>query len=117
MSFTIHLNGLNFFSFHGVHEEERILGGAYEVNVDISFTEQENITALHQTIDYVKIYGIIKQRMSVPTDLLETVAQDLAQMIYTADNRINTISINVKKNHPPITNFEGSIGVSYKKEF
>jgi len=115
--FTIHLHHLRFFSFHGVHEEETVLGNDFEVNVDVTFTSNETITRLHQTVNYVKVYDIIKQQMQIPTALLETVAQDLAQKIYDADNRIISISINIKKLHPPIPNFLGSVGVSYKKDF
>ncbi|GAB2810397.1 dihydroneopterin aldolase [Ferruginibacter profundus] len=116
--FTIHLHHLRFFSFHGVHEEESILGNDYEVNADVTFTATEaTVTALHQTINYVKIYDIIKQQMHIPTALLETVAQDLAEKIYAYDQRITSININIKKEHPPIPNFTGSVGVSYKKDF
>ena len=80
--FTINLHNLQFFSFHGIHEEERILGNNYEVNVELSFDTEEQITALEQTINYASVYDIIKKRMSVPTALLETLAQDLAQEIH-----------------------------------
>ncbi|MFM2326021.1 MAG: dihydroneopterin aldolase [Bacteroidota bacterium] len=115
--FTIQLNNLKFFSFHGLHEEERVLGKEYEINVAVTFTETGAITTLGQTIDYVKVYSIIKQRMNIPTALLETVAQDLAQLIYTADKRITSISISIKKMHPPIIAFTGNVGVNYKKDF
>ena len=115
--FTIHLANLKFFSFHGLHEEEKVLGNTYEVNTDVTFAEKVIITELHQTVDYVKIYNIIKQRMDIPTALLETVAQDLAQLIYTIDHRISSISISIKKMYPPITAFTGNVGVSYKKDF
>jgi dihydroneopterin aldolase len=115
--FTIQLNNLKFFSFHGLHEEERVLGNEYEVNAGVTFTETDAIAALDQTIDYVKVYNIIKQRMEMPTALLETVAQDLAQLIYTADKRITSISISIKKMHPPIVAFAGNVGVSYKIDF
>lgn len=115
--FTIHLHNLKFFSFHGLHEEEKILGKEYDVNADVTFEENGLVNRLHQTIDYVKIYDIIKQRMNVPTHILETVAQDLAQLIYKADNRITSIHISIKKIHPPIAAFEGNVGVSYKKDF
>jgi len=57
--FTIHLHHLRFFSFHGVHEEEGILGNDFEVNVDATFNSNETITRLHQTVNYVKVYDII----------------------------------------------------------
>ncbi len=117
MFFTIQLSNLKFFAFHGVHEEERILGGEFEVNAELSFKETNTVTSLDQTIDYVKIYAHIKQRMSVPTALLETVAQDLAENIYAIDNRVVSVNINIKKTNPPITNFQGSVGVSFKKDF
>jgi dihydroneopterin aldolase len=115
--FTIHLHNLRFFSFHGVHDEEQILGNDFEISVDVSFNAAEAIAKLHQTINYVKVYDVIKQRMSTPTALLETVAQDLADLIHQIDNRITTVSIHIKKVHPPIVNFTGSVGVTYKKEF
>jgi dihydroneopterin aldolase len=115
--FTINLHNLIFHSFHGVHEEERILGAEFIVNAELSFKETNTIISLEQTIDYVKIYALIKQRMSVPTALLETVAQGLADSIYAIDNRIASISINIKKTNPPIENFQGSVGVSFKKDF
>lgn len=115
--FTIHLTNLKFIAYHGVHDEERILGGEYEIDAAVTFKEEERITALQQTIDYTKIYALIKQRMQMPTALLETVVQELAQNIYAADNRITSISINLKKINPPITAFAGSLGVSYKKDF
>ena len=115
--FTINLHNLIFHSFHGVHEEERILGAEFIVNAELSFKESNTITSLEQTIDYVKIYALIKQQMSVPTALLETVAQGLADKIYAIDNRIASISISIKKTNPPIENFQGSVGVSFKKDF
>ena len=115
--FSIQLTNLQLFSFHGIHKEEKILGGQFEVNVSVSFPEQGPIQSLEQTVDYVKIYSVIKQRMNIPTALLETVAQDLAVLIQAADNRITAVDINIKKLHPPIPHFQGAVGVSYKRVF
>ncbi|MEO6254317.1 MAG: dihydroneopterin aldolase [Ferruginibacter sp.] len=115
--FTINLHNLNFYSFHGVHEEERILGNNFVVQVSLSFVPGENIISLEQTINYAGVYRIIKQRMSIPTALLETLAQDLAQEIYSFDKRIKSISITVEKKDPPIPNISGSVSVNYKKDY
>jgi 7,8-dihydroneopterin aldolase/epimerase/oxygenase len=115
--FTIRLHNLQFFSFHGLYEEEKVLGNNFEVNAAVTVNATETVTTLDQTVDYVKIYHIIKQQMDIPTALLETVAQDLALKIYNTDNRITSVDITIKKIHPPIANFQGSVAVSYKKDF
>ncbi|MEI8060219.1 MAG: dihydroneopterin aldolase [Ferruginibacter sp.] len=115
--FTIKLTGIQCFSFHGLHEEEKLLGAQFEVDVSVSFPEQRPITSIEQTIDYVNMHTIIKNRMSIPTSLLETLAQELSQLIFESDKRISAIDISIKKLHPPIPNFKGTVGVSYKKVF
>ena len=115
--FTISFHNLKFYSFHGVHEEEQVLGNNYEVNVVLSFDSVENITSLEQTVNYVSVYEVVKKRMLLPTALLETVAQNLAQDIHKSESRIRSISVTVVKKNPPISNMEGSISVNYKQEF
>ena len=114
---TIQLKDLQFFSFHGVHEEEKILGNSFVVNASVSFEESQRIKTLEQTVNYVAVYQIIKKRMELPTDLLETLAQELAELIHAFDGRINSVSVNIEKKNPPIANMEGSISVHYKKTF
>lgn len=115
--FSIYLTNLKFFSFHGLYQEEKILGGEFVVDAIISFTANEAVTTIEQTIDYTKIYELIKQRMAQSTALLETVAQDLAHKIQLADTRITAVDISIKKINPPIAQFSGSIAVRFKKEF
>jgi dihydroneopterin aldolase len=114
---TISLHNLIFHSFHGIHEEEKILGNTFTVNVSLSFQPAEKISSLEQTINYASVYQIVKQRMSLPTALLETLAQDLALQIHAFDKRIKSISVSVEKKNPPIPNMEGSVSVNYKKDF
>lgn len=116
---TIHLHKLLFTGFHGLYEEEKILGTEYEVNIDIELVDLKyKIIQLHQTINYVVVYEIVKARMAKPSALLETVAQDLADLIHNASSgNLYAITVNIKKLHPPISNFEGEVGVSYYKEF
>ncbi len=115
--FTIHLTGLKFFSFHGVHEEEKVLGGEYLVNAELGFDVSYPVTQLEQTIDYSKIYALIKQRMQQPSALLETVAQDLAHGMHAFDKRVVTAVISITKVNPPMQQFRGSVTVQYKKTF
>ena len=115
---TIHLHNLKFYSFHGVHEEEKLLGNEYEVNADVQFHEENSeIHSLSQTINYADVFEIIKKRMHIPTSLLETVIMDIGNSIYEKYNYVRRISISLKKIHPPIEGIEGVVGVSWQKEF
>lgn len=114
---TIHLHSLIFHSFHGMFKEENILGNDFEVNVDVSIDVQKKITRLHQSVDYVSLYTIIKEVMDEPTPLLETVVQELSERIRVYDEKIKSVNISIKKLNPPIGNFQGTIGISYSKVF
>ena len=114
---TIHLHNLLFHSFHGMYKEEKILGNDFEVSVDVSIKAQENITKLRQSVDYVSLYSIIKQVMDQPTPLLEKLVQELAEKIRLLDEKIEGVSISIKKLNPPIGNLQGTVGVSYSTIF
>lgn len=115
--FTISLHNLIFHAFHGVYEEERILGNDFEVNVSVTFEPAQRVTSLPDTINYVSVYHIIKKAMELPEPLLETLAQDMTQSIREFDSRIKTISVSIEKKNPPISNMQGSVSVHYKKAF
>ncbi len=115
---TIHLYNLKFYSYHGVQEEEKLLGNEYEVNAEVQFHEEhEIINSLSQTINYVEIFEIIKERMLIPSKLLETVVMDIGNTIHEKYDYVRRINISLKKTHPPIEGIEGSVGVSWHKEF
>lgn len=115
---TIHLHNLKFYSFHGVNEEEKILGNEYEVNAEIQFHEEAPvIEKLSQTINYVEVFEIIKMRMHIPTPLLETVVMEIGTSISDKYDNVRSINISLKKINPPIESIEGSVAVTWYKEF
>ena len=112
---TIQLRSLSFYAYHGIYEEEKILGAEYEV--DVSVTHQEKrIPVLHisETINYVSIYELVKKHMSEPRPLLETVATTLAQDVFNSFTEVEQLSITIVKKHPPIVAFQGSVAVTYE---
>jgi 7,8-dihydroneopterin aldolase/epimerase/oxygenase len=115
--FTVHLNKLKFFAHHGVHDEEGIIGTDFEVSVSVSFNAPEKVVALNDTINYVNVFDIVKNRFGIPERLLETLAEHIVNDIYAMDNRITTINISIDKINAPIPNFIGTVGVSYTKSF
>lgn len=115
---TIHLDKLRFNAFHGILDEERILGNEYLVDCTVNFYEREEVIVhIGDTINYVTVFDIIKKRMSIPTHLLETVAMQIGFEIYELFPQVKSISVSITKLHPPIEAIQGSVGVKWHKEF
>lgn len=111
----IHLHKLRFRSFHGLYEEERVVGNDYEIDLSVGFEPGLlPIKDIGQTLNYVALFEIVKQRMSVPTPLLETIITEISDEIRQKYPVVAKISISLKKLFPPINNFEGAVGVSFE---
>ena len=115
---TIYLDKIRFNAFHGIHEEERILGNEYLVDCLVEFHEKEElIVHIDDTINYVAVYDIIRKRMMIPTHLLETVAMQIGYEIYESFPDVKCISVSITKLNPPIEAIQGSVGVKWHREF
>lgn len=115
--FTINLNQLEFFSYHGLHEEERVIGNTFLVDLELAFEAGGNIQGIEQTIDYSAVYSLVKNRMAKPALLLETLAQDIVSGIHGLDSRISFVRVSITKKSAPITGLQGNVGVSCSQSF
>jgi 7,8-dihydroneopterin aldolase/epimerase/oxygenase len=115
---TVQLQNLLFNAFHGIHEEEKILGNEYVANVSVQFDERDEVIKhINDTINYAVIYDILKRRMNIPTPLLETIVMETGNEIHQVFHGLKAISISLKKMHPPIEGMQGAAEVSWHKEF
>ncbi len=113
---TIELNGLRFFAGHGLYAEETKVANEFEVNLQLQYeSNQKVITDIEDTIDYETVYSIIQEEMTIQQELLETCAMQICDLIYQEFRQIEIIKISIRKLTPPLTNFIGSVGVSYTK--
>lgn len=113
----IHLKNVHFFSYHGIFEEERILGNHFIINITVEVAVNTlPIKHINQTIDYVSVYNLVAERMAIPTPLLETVASEIVQLILARFSLAIKVSITIDKKTPPVPSFQGSVGVSYSLE-
>lgn len=117
MTYSIHLNDLEFFAHHGWHNEEALAGGNYKINLTLDFEDAGKMVNLEDTINYVSVYDVIKIKVNEPVRLLETLAADICEEVSALDKRITTINITITKLHPPISNFIGNVAVSLSKSY
>ena len=115
---TVHLHDLLFTGFHGVYEEERVLGNEYIISASFEFHEDGDVIMhISDTINYATLYHFIKKRMSVPTPLLETIVMEIGNDIYKEYPFLKSIDISIKKMHPPIEGMQGAAGVTWHKKY
>jgi 7,8-dihydroneopterin aldolase/epimerase/oxygenase len=115
--FTININKLLLHGYHGLYKEETITGTNFEVNLSVSFKETKLITNLEETINYVAVFDVVKRHFLMPTQLLETLAQNIVEDIYLLDKKIETINISIEKLNPPMATFTGTVSVHFSKTF
>jgi dihydroneopterin aldolase len=114
----VQLHNLLFKAFHGIHDEEKILGNDYSVDAAVEFHERDEVIEhIHETIDYATVYDIIKKRMGIPTPLLETIAMKAGNDIHHQFPDLKSITISIKKINPPIEGLQGFAEVCWHKEF
>jgi dihydroneopterin aldolase len=111
---TIEFNKLRFFGYHGLYEEEAVVGEEFELDIFINYWPLATpVKHLTDTLDYVSVYGLVKDMMEKREDLLEAVAHNIAQGIIMHYVFVDEVKVIIRKLHPPITNFTGSIGIHY----
>ncbi|MGN6194918.1 MAG: dihydroneopterin aldolase [Ginsengibacter sp.] len=114
----VQLKDLLFNAFHGIHEEERILGNQYVVNASVEFYEKDEVIEhITGTVNYAVIYDIIKKKMIIPTPLLETIVMGIGNEIHKEFPHLKSVSISIQKMHPPIEGMHGAAEVCWTKEF
>ena len=117
-TFTIALNHLHFFAAHGLYAEERQAGNAFEVNLSLTLkAPKAKVVSLEETINYAEVYRLVNERFSVRTNLLETLAMEIAEELKQQFPAIRKISVHIVKLHPPITAFTGSVSVTYTRSY
>ena len=109
----ISLNDVHFFGYHGIYEEEKILGNTFIVNLYVDFIPAENIIKnISETVDYVTLFELVKARMAKPTPLLETIVTELAETILKDFTLVHTVFVKITKSQVAIHTLQGNMSVA-----
>ena len=95
---------MRFYAYHGVMEQERLVGGEYNVSltVEADLSKAVRTDDVADTINYAALYEVVKSEMAVPSKLLEHVASRIGQRAMETFERITTLTIKVTKLNPPM---------------
>jgi dihydroneopterin aldolase len=95
-----------FYARHGVHEEERRLGGRFEVDAELVFDSAAAASSddLSGTIDYQRAYDIISEVMTgeEPSALIESLACRAAERLMERLVLAECVTVRVRKRSLPL---------------
>ena len=111
------LENIVFHAHHGVFEEETIIGGKFEVNIEVqtNFSNSMKSDKLEGTIDYSKLYAIVEEEMKVPSQLLEHVGNRIIEKIRNSFSQTDKIKIKISKLNPPISGEIGKVSIEIEE--
>lgn len=115
-SMNIILDGMKFYSFHGVMPQENTVGAEYKVSLDIEtdFSIAAETDSLEGTINYAEIYEAVKHEMSIPSKLLEHLAYRISKRLFNDFPAIKSIGISIFKENPPMGADCKDVGIKVK---
>lgn len=108
----IGLEGMEFYAYHGVFEEEQLIGGKYIVDIAV-YTDMLGAALyddLEGTLDYEIIYHIVRKNMQQPVKLIEYLAHNIIVDLRAVISEDDKIRIKIRKINPPLG---AKIGASF----
>jgi len=100
----IKVENIRVYAYHGCLKEETQIGSNYRVDLKVKANLQTSATTdkLMDTVDYVLLNRIVKEEMSKPSYLLETVARRILNRIFNEDALVKKATVWIGKINPPI---------------
>jgi dihydroneopterin aldolase len=104
MEIQLELKGMRFYSYHGLLKEERLTGGRYTVDLSWTVLAESAVRkdSLEDSVDYAKVYDVVKEQMLTPSNLIEHAAGRILGALHTSFPQMKRIEVAVEKMAPPI---------------
>jgi len=98
------IEGMEFHAKHGCFEEEQSIGTIFLVDVRLKYdtSKAEKTDEINDTIDYQKIYEIIKKEMDVTSKLLEHLSRRIIDKITESFPTLEMVRVKVSKQNPSL---------------
>ena len=100
----IELEEMRFWAYHGCLESERRNGNLFLVDFrgELDMRKAAESDNLEDTVNYGLVYDLVKEEMSMPSDLLENVAGRIVRRIAEKFPEFVRFSVRVSKRRPPV---------------
>ena len=111
----VFLKGMEFFAFHGVNKEEKILGQRFRVDVEF-YVDDVRGDNIDDTVSYSYVYKMVREIVEEKNfNLIESLAKEIGDEILAID-KVKEVLVRVSKVSPPINGILEEAGVEYRKK-
>ncbi|WP_277673969.1 dihydroneopterin aldolase [Piscibacillus halophilus] len=113
------LNRMMFYGYHGLFPEENKLGQRFTVDVELmaDLRQAGQTDDMNDSMDYGQVYQVIQRVVEGEAkNLIETVAEKIAQSLFNAFNKLEAVKVHIDKPGPPIPGYYESAGVEIYRE-
>ena len=117
-TYTIRLEKLIFFGFHGVDQEEIQKGQNFQLNLILTYQASNNFDDIDETIDYIELYQLLQNSFEEKRfNLLESLIDKILEDIKANYKSVVYMKLNIRKPSIYIENNKDFISVEaeYKK--
>jgi 7,8-dihydroneopterin aldolase/epimerase/oxygenase len=114
---TIHLKKIRLFGLHGLYADEKLTGSEFEINIACTFLHNSMVETIEDTLNYEQVFRLVEELFAIRTDLLETLAGQIIDSIYNTYPFLTQIIVDIDKLNPPISSFNGRVGVSLSRNY
>jgi len=100
----IRIEQMEFYSFHGCYEEERIVGNRFMVDLELETdcSEPAKTDTIRDALNYQTAYDLVKEEMKSKSYLLEHIAGRILDRLFSEFSRLERASVKVTKLNPPM---------------
>lgn len=101
---VIRIEQMEFYSYHGHYEEERIVGNKFLVDLlmETDCTAAAQSDELVDALDYQKAYELVQVEMKEKSYLLEHIASRILDTLFRHFERLERAEVKVSKLNPPM---------------
>jgi len=101
---VISIEGMEFFAYHGCFKEEQVIGTKFRIDIFMKTdtSKAESTDNLNDTVNYQRVYQVIKDEMTTRSKLLENVARRILNRIKKDFPTVEYARIKIRKLNPPL---------------
>jgi dihydroneopterin aldolase len=117
MVYTIKIDGMEFRAAHGCYDTEQHVGGNFVVDIALDVEDNGASAAddMALTVNYVEVYGIVREQMAVPSRIIENAAERIIEAVRARFVQVKRVEVALAKLAPPLGGKAAKVSVTLVK--